>query len=54
MTNDLLRGCRAMITGASSGLGSDFVRDLAARDCHLALIPRRAATTIVHGLRTEQ
>jgi len=54
MTNDLSRGRRAMITGASSGLGPDFVCDLAAHGCHLALIPRRAATAIAHGLRAKQ
>ncbi len=50
MTNDLLRERRALITGASGGLGADFARNLAARGCHLVPIPRRAATAIAHRL----
>ncbi len=54
MTNELLRGRRVMIPGASSGAGPDFAHDLAARSCHLALVPPRAATAIAHRLMTMQ
>jgi short-subunit dehydrogenase len=37
-----LKGCRALITGASAGLGWEFARQLAQRRCSLVLIARRA------------
>lgn len=38
-----LDGCRAVITGASSGLGAEFARQLAPRAAALLLVARRGA-----------
>ena len=51
MGETTLDGRHALVTGASSGLGADFARELARRGASLTLVARREA--LLHALREE-
>lgn len=61
MKSEALRGRRALVTGASSGLGADFARLLAGMGCHVVLVARRkealdrlaAELTLRHGVQAD-
>ena len=51
MKTKILRGKTALVTGASSGLGTEFARYLASCGCHLVLVARR--TERLHEIQAE-
>ena len=51
MSDTTLRNRHALVTGASSGLGADFARELAGRGSHLTLVARRQE--LLESLRDE-
>ncbi len=51
MSEDSIRGRWALVTGASSGLGVDFARELGRRGCHTVLVARREER--LHALAEE-